>query len=64
MDLEFTVPSIVCDRCAQTVTQAIQGVDGQAQVTINVDSKQVKVHTIASLADLTAAIENVGHEIA
>lgn len=62
--LELTVPSIVCDRCVQAVTQAIQGIDAQAEVRINLETKQVSITTIVDLEALKAAIDAAGHEVA
>jgi len=62
--LELTVPSIVCDRCVQAVTQAIQGIDAQAEVLINLETKQVSITTIVDLEALKAAIDAAGHEVA
>ncbi len=62
--LELTVPSIVCDRCVQAVTQAIQGIDAQAEVRINLQTKQVSIKTIVDLEALKAAIDAAGHEVA
>ena len=62
--LELTVPSIVCDRCVQAVTQAIQGIDAQAEVQINLQTKQVSIKTIVELEALKAAIDAAGHEVA
>jgi copper chaperone len=62
--LELTVPSIVCDRCVQAVTQAIQGVDAQAQVQVNLETKQVSIKTIVEREVLKAAIDEAGHEVA
>jgi copper chaperone len=63
MTVKLTVPSIMCEGCVQTVTQAIQSVDAQARVTVDLATKQVSIETTASLADLTTAIGEVGHEI-
>ena len=62
--LDLQVPSIVCDRCVQAVTQAIQGVDAQAQVQINLETKQVSIKTIVEIEVLKAAIDEAGHEVA
>ena len=62
--LDLQVPSIVCDRCVQAVTQAIQGIDAQAQVQVNLETKTVSIHTIAGVEALKTAIEDAGHEVA
>jgi copper chaperone len=63
MTVKLTVPSILCEGCVETVTKAIQSVDAQASVRVDLATKEVSIETIASLADLTAAIDEVGHEV-
>ena len=63
MTVKLTVPSILCEGCVETVTKAIQSVDAQASVRVDLATKEVSIEPIASLADLTAAIDEVGHEV-
>lgn len=63
MTVNLTVPSIVCEKCVQAVTKAIQGVDAQANVSVDLDTKHVTIETSASVAALTAAIDEAGHEV-
>lgn len=63
MTVKLTVPSILCEGCVETVTKAIQSVDAQASVRVDLATKEVSIETIASLADLIAAIDEVGHEV-
>ena len=63
MTVKLTVPSILCEGCVETVTKAIQSVDAQASIRVDLATKEVSIETIASLADLTAAIDEVGHEV-
>ena len=63
MTVKLTVPSILCEGCVETVTKAIQSVDAQASVRVDLATKEMSIETIASLADLTAAIDEVGHEV-
>lgn len=60
--MQITVPTIVCDKCAETITKAIHGVDPAAQVQISVEAKQVDIETSASESSLREAIVAVGHE--
>ena len=63
MTVSLTVPSIVCEKCVQAVTKAIQGVDAQANVSVDLDTKHVTIETSASVEALTAAIDEAGHEV-
>ncbi len=62
--MQLQVPSMVCQACAQAVTQAVQSLDSQATVTIDLSSKQVTVTSEASLAAVKQAILEAGHEVA
>ena len=64
MVLEFKVPSMVCDRCADTVKSAIANLDSSAKVNVTLETKAVTVETNASLAAVQEAIADVGHTVA
>ncbi|MEM1278561.1 MAG: heavy-metal-associated domain-containing protein [Cyanobacteria bacterium P01_H01_bin.152] len=63
MALQFKVPSIVCDGCAETVTKAIQSLDAGAKVDINVETKDVSAETTASEEAIREAISAKGHTV-
>ena len=63
MTLQFKVPSIVCDGCAETVTAAITSLDTNAKVEINVETKDVSAETTASEESIRAAIAAKGHTV-
>lgn len=64
MQIEFTVPTIACEACAEAITKAIQRQDGAAQIAVDVPSKVVTISSQSSEADLRQAIEAAGHEVA
>lgn len=57
----FQVSDMTCSHCVQTVEKAIRGVDANARVTIDLDTKDVAVDSTAPAETLTAAIEDVGY---
>ena len=63
MTIHLTIPTIVCEHCVQSVTKAIQGIDAQATVSIDLASKQVTIETQIPAESITAAIEGAGHEV-
>ena len=63
MALELKVSSMVCDGCAETVTESIQKVDSDAKVNIDLKTKLVQVETKASTESLKQAIAAVGHTV-
>jgi copper chaperone len=64
MTLQFKVPSMKCEGCADAVTEAIQSLDAGAKVEIDVDSKAVSAETSASEDAVREAIAAKGHTMA
>jgi copper chaperone len=64
MTLQFKVPSMKCEGCADAVTEAIQSLDAGAKVEIDVDSKAVAAETDASVEAVREAIAAKGHTMA
>ncbi|MFE4106782.1 heavy-metal-associated domain-containing protein [Almyronema epifaneia] len=64
MAIELTVPSMVCEGCVETVTEAITQVDSEAEVNIDLQTKAVVAKTEASEASIRQAIEATGHTVA
>jgi copper chaperone len=63
MTLEMKVNSMVCEVCAKTVTNTIKNVDAEAEVTIDLSTKFVKVETQASESSIKEAIAAAGHTV-
>ncbi|NJK36987.1 MAG: heavy-metal-associated domain-containing protein [Oscillatoriales cyanobacterium RM1_1_9] len=63
MTVQLKVPSMVCDGCVNTVTQAIKNLDSSATVEINLRTKQVMVEGKPSESEVKQAIVDVGHII-
>lgn len=62
--IELNVPSIMCDGCVSAVTAGIQKQDPAAKVVADVETKLVKVETVADAASIRQAILAAGHEVA
>ena len=58
----YSVPKMTCGHCAGTIDQAVKAVDPQADVTIDLKSKQVTVRTMAGEARIAQAIHSAGFE--
>ncbi|MDB5881767.1 MAG: putative Heavy metal transport/detoxification protein [Ramlibacter sp.] len=59
--IEFQVPAISCAHCVRAVTEAVQEVDPQAKVDVDVQTKHVKVQSGAEPAKLVAALTEAGY---
>lgn len=64
MALKLKVPSIVCSGCADTITKAIQTVEKEANIDVDVEAKTVTVEAKASEESIKQAITATGHTIA
>ncbi len=58
--LVFTLPQMTCGGCTHAVTRVIQQLDPQAQIDINLDTKQAKVTTTLDQTTLRKALTEAG----
>ncbi|CAG8869490.1 hypothetical protein PS627_03563 [Pseudomonas fluorescens] len=58
----FTVQGITCGHCAKAVTQAVQALDAQAQVNVDLAGKQVSVESGLGAEQIVAAIREEGYD--
>lgn len=63
MALTLKVPSIVCDGCADTITETITTMEPDAKVNVDVQAKTVTVEAQASEETIKQAIVAVGHTV-
>jgi copper chaperone len=63
MALKLKVPSIVCDGCAQTITESIKTMEPDAQINVDVQAKTVTINSEASEETIKQAIVAVGHTV-
>lgn len=61
--LSFLVPDMMCGSCGKKIVAAVMGLDADALVVTNPETKQVQVTTVQSSAAIKAAIESVGFEV-
>lgn len=64
MALKLSVPTIVCEGCADTITEAIATVDSDAKVEVDVKTKTVTLESEAAPESFKQAIVATGHKIA
>jgi copper chaperone len=64
MATQYAVPSIVCEGCAELLTERIGGVQGVEGVKVDVSTKMVTVEGSAEDALVRAAIAGAGHRVA
>jgi copper chaperone len=60
---ELKVDGMTCGGCAASVKRAVQAIDANAQVDVDLPTKSVKVSTSAELEAVKAAVEDAGYDI-
>lgn len=60
---EFQIPSMSCGHCIKAVTEAVQSVDAQAKVQVDLAQHQVTVETSAQRAAIVAALAEAGYPV-
>jgi copper chaperone len=64
MTLELKVTNIKCEACVETIQEAIQTADPQAQVEIDMGSQTVRVDSADAEETIRQAITAAGYQIA
>jgi Cu+-exporting ATPase len=60
---ELTVEDMTCKHCVGRVTKAVQDIDGEAKVDIDLASKKVKIDSQANLDSIVQAIDAAGYPV-
>ena len=64
MNQTFQVQGMSCGHCVTMVTQAVRGVDPQAEVKVDLASGRVEVNSDQDRQALARAIEEEGYRVA
>jgi copper chaperone len=60
---ELKVEGITCGGCAASVKRALQALDSNAKVDVDLPTKTVKVETAAQLDAVKHAVEDAGYDV-
>lgn len=63
MKFEYKVEGMSCQHCVRAITQAVQQLDPNAAVTVDLPRHKVVVDTSADSAAVVAAIEEEGYQV-
>ena len=65
-DITLSVPEISCDHCKTSIEGAVGALDNVASVNVSIEDRTVDIAFVGApdLADVTAAIEEQGYDIA
>jgi copper chaperone len=59
--IQFSIPDMSCGHCVKAVTEAVQSVDAQAKVQVDLGTKQVRVESQAPREQLVHALAEAGY---
>lgn len=62
--IEFTLPDLSCGHCVKAVTRAVQGVDAQAQVAVELEARRVRIQSLQPAARFRNALAEAGYPAA
>jgi copper chaperone len=60
--IQLNIPSMSCGHCVKAVTQAVQEVDPQAKVAVDLNTKQVEVESSADRQKIVASLAEAGYQ--
>jgi len=60
---ELQVEGMTCGGCVRSVTKAVQAVDSNARVDVDLPTKKVRIATQAGLDAVKAAISDAGYDV-
>lgn len=60
---ELKVDGMTCGGCVSSVKRALQALDANASVDVDLQSKTVKIDTAVELHAVKAAVEDAGYDV-
>jgi copper chaperone len=57
----FNVPDMSCGHCVKAITEAVHGLDADAKVETDLETKNVSIESQASAAVLVEALTQAGY---
>ena len=59
--MEFNIPAMSCGHCVRAITEAVKQADPDAQVTVDLPTKQVTVQTSQPRDAVVLALSEAGY---
>ena len=59
--IELTIDDMTCGGCVASITRVVKGLDPDASVEANVETKRVRIGSLIDTEALVAAIANAGY---
>jgi len=58
----FSVPEMKCGHCKAAIEEAVLDADGGADLSFDMEAREVEVDTVLDTADVVAAMKAAGYE--
>ena len=62
--IELTLPAMSCAHCVRTVTETVQGLDAQAQLSFDLAQHRVTIESAVPAERIAAALADEGYPAA
>ena len=59
--IELTIDDMTCGGCVASITRVVKGLDPEATVSADVDSKRVRIESLIDTDAVVAAITQAGY---
>ncbi len=59
--IEFKLPDMSCGHCVGAVTKAVKALDANATVDINLETKAVRIQSVATQPAIAIALTEAGY---
>ena len=59
--MEFSIPDMNCGHCAGVITKAVQQLDADAMISIDLPAKKVTIETVHDRQTVASALAEAGY---
>ena len=59
--MEFSIPDMSCGHCAGVITKAVQQLDADAMISIDLPAKKVTIETVHDRQTVASALAEAGY---
>ena len=59
--MEFSIPDMSCGHCAGVITKAVQQLDADAMISIDLPAKKVTIETVHDRQTIASALAEAGY---
>ena len=60
--MRYSIPDMTCGHCKKAVETALQELDAQAQIRVDLEKREVELQSSAPADQIVAALKTAGYE--